>query len=43
MKKQNNIPEYLILLWKYQIIDTKQYFFRLKANELGINTYKIII
>jgi len=43
MEKQNNTPEYLKLLWRYEIIDTKQYFFRLKANKLGINTYKLII
>jgi hypothetical protein len=39
MKKQNNNPKHLISLWVRNIITSEQYFFRLKANELNINTY----
>jgi len=40
MKKQNNNPNYLRLLWKYNLITSEQYFFRLEAYKLNINTYK---
>ena len=40
MKKQNNNPNYLKLLLRYHLITIQQYFFRLKAFELNINTYK---
>ena len=39
MKKQNNNPKHLSNLWTKNIITYEQYFFRLKANELNINTY----
>ena len=42
MKKQNNNPNYLALLVRYNLITTHQYFFRLGANELNINTYQLI-
>ncbi len=40
MKKQNNNPNYLRLLWRYNLITSEQYFFRLEAFKLNINTYK---
>ena len=40
MKKQNNNPNYLRLLWRYNLITCKQYFFRLESFKLNINTYK---
>ena len=40
MKQQNNNTNYLNTLLKYKLITLKQYYFRKKANELNINTYK---
>ena len=42
MIKQNNNPNYLKTLLKYDIITLKQFYFRQKANELNINTFKAI-
>lgn len=39
MKQENNTPTQLRRLWKSGQITTNSYFFRLKANELNINTY----
>ena len=41
MITENNTPTHLKRLWKNNIIDIKQYLFRLKAYELNISTYKI--
>ena len=41
MKRENNTPTQLKRLWRSNVIDTKQYFFRLKAYELNIPTYKM--
>ena len=41
MIRENNTPTQLKRLWKSDIIDTKQYFFRLKAYELDTPTYKM--
>ena len=38
---ENNTPTQLKRLWRNNIIDAKQYFFRLKAYELNISTYKM--
>ena len=42
MIQENNTPTQLKRLWRSGEITTKNYFFRLKANELNINTYKFI-
>ncbi len=39
MKEQNNNPEFLRILWSNCIITSNEYFFRLKAQELGIKTF----
>ena len=41
MIRENNTPTQLKRLWRSNIIDTKQYFFRLKAYKLNIPTYKM--
>lgn len=43
MKKQNNNPNYLKLLLRHNLITMQQYFFRLEAKKLNINTYKFIL
>tara|TARA_R100000988_G_C4004146_1_gene171282 strand:- start:2387 stop:2593 length:207 start_codon:yes stop_codon:yes gene_type:complete len=40
MKEQNNNPEFLKYLWRNSLITSKQYFFRLGANQMGIKTYE---
>ena len=40
MKQQNNDTKNLRKLWLNGKITDEQYFFRLKANELNIKTYK---
>ena len=40
--KEDNDPEFLRELFVDGIITGQEYHFRLKANELGIETYKII-
>ena len=42
MKQENNTPTQLQRLWRSGQITTEIYFFRLKSNELNINTYKFI-
>ena len=42
MIKENNTKSQLRKLWQNDRISTKEYFFRLKAKELNINTYKFI-
>jgi len=42
MIKENNTKSQLRKLWRNDKISTKEYFFRLKAKELNINTYKFI-
>ena len=42
MIKENNTSSQLRKLWQNDEISTKEYFFRLKAKELNINTYKFI-
>jgi hypothetical protein len=42
MIKENNTKSQLRKLWQNDRISTEEYFFRLKANELNINTYKFI-
>ena len=42
MKKENNTPTQLRRLWKSGQITTEDFFFRLKASELNINTYQQI-
>ena len=42
MIKENNTKSQLRKLWQSDKITTEQYFFRLKAKELNINTYKFI-
>ena len=41
MIKENNTPTQLKRLWRNNIITTENYFFRLKAYELNIATYKM--
>ncbi len=40
MIQQNNEPEHLKEMFKQSLIPSNEYYFRLKANELNINTYK---
>ena len=40
MRKEDNTKENLRFLLKYNYITLNQYFFRLRANKLNINTYK---
>ena len=40
MKKENNSPKYLKFLLNSKLITYQNYLFRLKANELNINTYQ---
>ncbi len=40
MIKENNKVDHLRKLWESGKINTFEYFFRLKAEELNINTYK---
>ena len=40
MKLENNSKGYLQYLWRSNKITQEQYFFRLKAEELEIKTYK---
>ncbi len=40
MIEQNNNPEFLKYLWRNSLITSKQYFFRLGANQMGIKTYE---
>ena len=40
MKKENNNPKYLRFLLSNKLITYQNYFFRLKASELNINTYQ---
>jgi len=42
MIRENNTSSQLRKLWRNDEITTKEYFFRLKAKELNINTYKFI-
>lgn len=42
MIREINTPTQLKRLWRNNLIDAKQYFFRLKAHELNIPTYKAI-
>ena len=42
MKQENNTPTQLRRLWRSGQITTNDFFFRLKASELNINTYKLI-
>jgi len=42
MIKENNTKSQLRQLWRDDKITTNEYFFRLKAQELSINTYKLI-
>lgn len=39
MKEQNNSLENLQNLWVNQLITSKEYFFRLHANQMNIKTY----
>jgi hypothetical protein len=41
MIKQNNNPNYLRTLLKYDLITLKQFYFRQKSNKLNINTFKL--
>ena len=40
MKQENNTPENLQKLWINNLITSQEYFFRLQANKLKINTYQ---
>jgi hypothetical protein len=40
MKKENNNPKYLKFLLSSKLITFENYLFRLKANELNIDTYQ---
>jgi len=40
MTQEDNSPENLMKLWSSDEITTEEYFFRLKANELNIKTFK---
>ena len=40
--KENNDPEFIKELFINGVISGQEYHFRLKANELGIETYSII-
>jgi len=42
MKKENNTPTQLRRMWMSGQITTEAFFFRIKAKELNINTYKFI-
>ncbi len=39
MKEQNNSLENLQNLWVNKLITSKEYFFRLHANQMNIKTY----
>jgi hypothetical protein len=39
MKEQNNSLENLQKLWVNKLITSKEYFFRLHANQMNIKTY----
>jgi len=40
MKEQNNTLDYLQELWANNLITSKEYFFRLHANQMNIKTYE---
>ena len=40
MIQQNNDPDHLKEMFKSGLIPNDEYYFRLKAQELNINTYK---
>ena len=42
MIQQDNDPNHLKEMFKSGLIPNDEYYFRLKANELNINTYKFI-